>query len=63
MTCCHLRCGGGDGGRDGSGRTGETLLLHSGVWTLSYRSGVMERFTQRDKGVRSVSQAASLALV
>ena len=33
----------------------ETLLLHSGVWTLSYRSGVMERFTQGHKGVRSVS--------
>ena len=37
------------------GQNMETLLLHSGVWTLSYRSGVMERFTQGHKGVRSVS--------
>lgn len=32
------------------------------VWTLSYRSGVMERFTQGDRG-SDLSQAASLALV
>ena len=42
-------------GRDGAGRTWETLLLHPGVRNPSYMPGVMERFTQGHEGVRSVS--------